>query len=120
MEKQGESMTKRTRRSFSAAQKTEIVLELLREDRTLNEVAGAHSIHPKMLSQWKAEFLENAELAFDRKRDVREYKEALKTSQKEKDELHRQIGKLTAEVNWAKKKSIEAGLISEAIFDNKK
>lgn len=112
-------MTKRQRRNWSAAQKTKIVLELLREDKTLNEVAQVHEIHPKMLSQWKSQFLENAELAFDQNRGVRDLKETVRQSQKEKDELHRQIGKLTAEVNWAKKKSIEAGLISEAIFDNK-
>jgi hypothetical protein len=51
---------------------------------------------------------------------LRDLKEALKTSDHEKDELHRQIGKLTAEVNWAKKKSIEAGLANETIFDKKK
>lgn len=48
-------MTKRTRRSWNAAEKTKIVLEFLREDRTLNEVAQSHEIHPKMLSQWKLE-----------------------------------------------------------------
>ena len=113
-------MTKRTRRSWSAEQKTKIVLEVLREEKTLNEVAKSYEIHPKMLNQWKVEFLENAELAFDKNRDLRGLKEDLKASNKEKDELHRQIGKLTAEVNWAKKKSIEAGLASEEIFDKKK
>lgn len=113
-------MTKRTRRSWSAGEKAKIVLELLREEKTLNEVAQAHEVHPKMLGQWKIQFLENAELAFDKDRGLRDLKEALKTSDHEKDELHRQIGKLTAEVNWAKKKSIEVGLTSEAFFDNKK
>ena len=113
-------MTKRTRRSWTASEKAKIVLELLREEKTLNEVAQAHEIHPKMLSQWKAQFLENSELAFDKNRGLRDLKEALEESTQEKDELHRQIGKLTAEVNWAKKKSIEAGLASEAIFDKKK
>lgn len=113
-------MTKRTRRSWTASEKAKIVLEILREDKTLNEVAKDHAIHPKVLSEWKAQFLENAELAFDKNRGLRDLKESLRASNKEKDELHRQIGKLTAEVNWAKKKSIEAGLASEAIFDNKK
>jgi putative transposase len=113
-------MTKRTRRSFSAAEKAKIVCELLREDKTLNEVAQGHEIHPKMLSQWKVQFFENAELAFDKDRGLRDLREALKESGREKDELHRQIGKLTAEVNWAKKKSVEAGLVCETIFDKKR
>ena len=113
-------MAKRTRRSWNASEKAKIVMELLREEKTLNEVAKVHEIHPNMLSQWKAQFLENAELAFDKDRGLKNYKEALKAKTKETDELHRQIGKLTAEVNWAKKKSIEAGLASEAIFDNQK
>lgn len=113
-------MTKRTRRSWTASEKAKIVLELLREEKTLNEVAQAYEIHPKMLSQWKTQFLENSELAFDKDRGLRDLKEALRASDREKDELHRQIGKLTAEVNWAKKKSVEAGLASEEIFDKKK
>lgn len=113
-------MTKRTRRSWTASEKAKIVLELLREEKTLNEVAQAHDIHPKMLSQWKTQFLENSELAFDQNRGLRDIKESLRESQKREDELHRQIGKLTAEVNWAKKKSVEAGLASEEIFDKKK
>lgn len=96
-------MTKRTRRSWTASEKAKIVLELLREEKTLNEVAQFHEIHPKMLSQWKTQFLENSEPAFDQKRGLRNIKESLRESQKREDELHRQIGKLTAEVNWAKK-----------------
>lgn len=111
-------MTKKTRRSWSPEQKAKIVLELLKETNTLNEVAKENEIHPKMLSDWKAEFLANAELAFDKGRGLRELKHELKERRKKEDELHRQIGQLTAEVNWAKKKSIEAGLACEEIFDN--
>jgi len=59
------------RRSFTLAFKTKVVLELLRGERELNEIAAAYEISPNQLKNWKSEFLENADSVFDRKRDSR-------------------------------------------------
>jgi|GEM_PF-4974131 len=40
--------------------KAKIVLEVLREEKTLNEIAAEYEIHPNMVSRWKAEFINNA------------------------------------------------------------
>ena len=57
------------RRSFTPSLKTKVVLELLRGERELNEIAATYEIAPNQLRNWKTEFLENAERVFDRKRD---------------------------------------------------
>jgi len=91
------------RRNFTAEQKAKIVIEVLREERTLNEIAAEHGIHPNMLSRWKAEFLNNAGRVFSKETD--ELEKAKQSYEKEKDELLRQIGQLSYEVTWLKKKS---------------
>jgi transposase-like protein len=46
--------------------KQKIVLEVLREEKTLNEVAAMYEVHPNQLSRWKAEFLSNAGRVFSK------------------------------------------------------
>lgn len=91
------------RRNFTPEQKAKIVIEVLREEKTLNEIAAEQEIHPNMLSRWKAEFLSNAGRVFSKETD--ELEKAKQSYEKEKDELLRQIGQLSYEVTWLKKKS---------------
>ena len=41
------------RRSFKPEEKAKIVIEVLKEERTLNEIAAEYEIHPNQLSRWK-------------------------------------------------------------------
>ncbi|QHS27686.1 hypothetical protein GW537_17910 (plasmid) [Piscirickettsia salmonis] len=45
-------------------------------------------------------FLANASLAFNIDSAVAEFKDEIKTKEKEVNELHRQLGKRTAELEW--------------------
>lgn len=89
------------RRTFTPEQKAEIVIEVLKEDKSLNEIAAEHEVHPNQLSRWKAEFLANAGRAFSKETD--EVEKVKQSFDKEKDELLRQIGQLSYEVTWLKK-----------------
>lgn len=91
------------RRNFSPDEKAKIVIEVLREEKTLNEIAAEHEIHPNQLSRWKAESLNNASRAFNKETDGLE--KVKQSFDKAKDELLRQIGQLSYEVTWLKKKS---------------
>ena len=91
-------------------EKVKIILEVLREDQTINEIAARYEVHPKSIQDWKKEFLENAVYALNPNRSLKEQEEKLKVREKEIDELHRQLGTITAQLNWAKKKSKEVGL----------
>ena len=48
------------RRNFTPEEKAKIVIEVLREEKTLNEIAAQYEVHPNQLSRWKAEFISNA------------------------------------------------------------
>ena len=60
-------MEKRNR--YTAEFKAKVVLELLREEQTLNEVAAKYQLNPQMISQWKSDFVKNASTVFERNKD---------------------------------------------------
>ena len=48
-----------TRQTHTAAFKAQIVQQVLREDKTLDQIAAEHGIHPNQISQWEAAALDN-------------------------------------------------------------
>jgi transposase len=56
---------KRTRRKFSASFKVKVVLEALKEQMTIQELASKFEVHPNQISTWKSEFLSNASAVFE-------------------------------------------------------
>ncbi len=86
---------------YTTELKTKLVLEAIKGDKTINEIASDHNITPKNLQNWKAKFLENAELAMEPSRAVKEYKEQNEQLQKKIDEYARVVGKITVERDWA-------------------
>lgn len=91
--------TRRDRRKFTAGFKTEVVLEALKERRTISELAQQFDLHPNQITTWKREFLQGASSVFESAVDAE--REALKQKQ---DELFRQIGKLQVENDFLKKR----------------
>jgi transposase-like protein len=90
------------KRSYTAEFKTKVILELLRGEREVNEIASEYEIAPNQLRNWKAEFLDNAVVAFDRNRD-RKLRDELDSKQREADQLAKKVGQLTIEVDFLKK-----------------
>ena len=96
----------RSRRNFSVEVKTNLVLQLLKGVKELNVLAVENDIQPNLLRNWKKEFLTNASLAFDNKREDN-LREKLAEERKEKAEYAKKVGQLTMQVDWLKKKSEE-------------
>lgn len=93
---------KKTRRKWSPEEKAAIVLELLREESTLAEIAKKYDVSQQLISRWKTEFLNNMPAVFDKKN---ENVEKLKQEhEEEKEILVKKIGELTMDVDWLKKK----------------
>ncbi len=94
-------MEKRNR--YTSEFKTKVVLEVLQEQQTVNEIAAKYEISPVMISRWKAEFLERASSVFDKKNnDTEKMKKEYESKQ---EHLEKLVGQLTVEVDWLKKKS---------------
>ena len=90
------------RKRYTANQKAQIVLEALKEEQTLAQVASAHGVHPNLIRKWKAQVLEGLpDLFNDEKKAIRD----LETSrERELDGLYAEIGRLTTQLTWLKKK----------------
>jgi len=91
-------------KQYSTEFKTKIVLEVLAGDKTLNEIASAHNIIPKNIMNWKKIFLENAQMAMEPSKAIKEYKDENLKLQDELDEYAKKVGKMTIELEWTTKK----------------
>jgi transposase-like protein len=101
---------KRKYKNYTNQFKFKVILETLKNEKTLNEIASEFQVPKKNIQNWKQQFLQNGELIFNKEKAVDEYKQKLKEFEKQKDVLHCQIGQLTVENAWAKKKIEELGL----------
>jgi len=90
------------RKTYTPNEKAKIVLELLREESTVNEISQKNDVSPQLISRWRAEFLENMPAVFDKK--ATEIEKLRQDHEVEKEELINQIGQLTVDMNWLKKK----------------
>jgi transposase len=90
------------RKRHSPEFKAKAVLETLREERPLNQIASDFEVHPNMLSTWKSSAVRGLATLFEKETGAQADKEA---HDKQLEELYAQIGKLTTQVVWLKKKS---------------
>ena len=94
---------KKTRTHYSAERKAQIVLEVLREEHTFAQIAAEYGIHVNMLRKWKAQVVERLPSVFSNENGaVRELEAA---HESEREALYAQIGRLTTQLSWLKKKS---------------
>ena len=93
------------RKQYSAEFKTKVVLEVLREEKTINEIASLYEVSPVVASRWKSEFLEKATDVF--KRGMTDAEKELIKEQQKTERLERKVGQLTYELDWIKKKETE-------------
>ena len=84
------------RKSYASGFKTKVVLEVLQERETVQEIGRKYDLHPSQISSWKCQFLSNASTVFE--------KGASKTEDdKEKDALFKKVGQLQIENDFLKK-----------------
>jgi transposase-like protein len=91
------------RKHFSASQKAQIALEILKEEKTVNQIASEYGVHPNVLYRWKKQALENLPKLFEEENKSARDRQA--EHERQLNELYSEIGRLTTQVNWLKKKS---------------
>jgi len=89
------------RKQYSAAFKAKVVQELLKEEKTLAQIASEYEVHPTQLKQWRAVALEGLASLFE-KQDSTVVLQA--AHEQQLTDLYAEIGKLTTQVTWLKKK----------------
>ena len=81
-----------TRRRFTADFKARVALEALRGDRTIQEIASRHKVHPNQVSTWKRQAVDGLGEVFSNGAD-----HARQDHETEVRDLHAKIGQLTVE-----------------------
>jgi len=91
------------KKHYTANFKAQVVLELLKEEKSITEIASEHSIHPTQLRRWKETAMKNLPSLFSDEGRVSKITKAIQ--ERKVNELYSEIGRLTTQLNWLKKKS---------------
>jgi transposase-like protein len=90
-----------SRRQHSGEFKAKVVLEALRGERTITELAAAYGVHPLQITQWKRLALEELPTRLSRRRGTKPKDEdALKAV------LYQQLGQLNVALDGLKKTTV--------------
>lgn len=80
--------------------KAKIVLEILKEEKSISQIASPYGIHPSILNRWKNGSRNSLPSTDDTKR--RDHTKA--EYEKKIQDLYTEIGRLTTELAWLKKR----------------
>lgn len=89
------------KKSYTPAFKAQLVLELLKEGKPLTQLAAEHQVHPNQLRNWRDAAISNLSQIFER--DVK-ISDLSQHHEQEREQLFAEIGKLTTQLAWLKKK----------------
>jgi len=93
------------RKAYTPTFKAQVVRELLKEELTVAQVAAKYAVHPTQLHQWKATAIRGLPNLFV---DEQKALDATKAAHEHQlTELYAEIGKLTTQLAWLKKKGFE-------------
>ena len=92
------------RKHYTAAFKAQVVQEILKEDRTIAQISAEFGVHPTMLHKWKNTVIENMIDLFQSE-PKKNMTVINKEHEKQVEQLYSDIGRLTTQLAWIKKKS---------------
>jgi len=94
-------------KQYTAQEKAKVAMEAIKGDLTMAQISSQYGVHVTQINRWKREAVEAMVSGFNTKPRV------VDTSQTELVEhLYQQIGQLTVERDWLKKKSATFGFSS--------
>ena len=83
------------RRSFSSEKKFAIVLEAIKGQRQITEIAAEFDVHPNQITNWKQQFLKNGASVFNTKPDT-----TIEDMEKKEEVLLKKIGEQSVELDF--------------------
>lgn len=92
------------RKNHSPSIKAQVVLEMLREEKTLAQISAEYGIHTTQLNRWRKQAIDNMSQLFSHgeawDKEKAQYESKI-------DELYTEIGRLSTQLAWLKKKGID-------------
>ena len=98
-------MQKKTRKQYSAEFKAKVVKEMLREEKTVGQLAAEYGVHSNMLYRWRDQALAGLPSLGSRPGRPGTRARCEAAWQEERDALYAEIGRLTTQLTWVEKKS---------------
>ena len=95
------------RKKYDSKFKGRVVLEALRGDRTIAEIAGTYNVHPNQVAQWKKHLVDGAGGLFATKAEKKASEHAYN-----EDDLMKKIGRLEVENDFLRDASFAMRLPS--------
>jgi putative transposase len=92
------------RKKYSPQFKAKVVQEILREEKSISQLASEYGVHVTQLRKWKRKVLDGLPDLFRAEQDQ---DEAVKRLEAEQERLYAEIGRLTTQLSWLKKKGID-------------
>src|SRR5690625_3744197 len=91
------------RKRYTPTFKSQIVLEILKEEKSLSQLSSEHGIHISQLRQWKKQALDHLPQVFSNEGKKMDKMKAEYESRIE--DLYAEVGRVTTQLSWLKKKS---------------
>jgi putative transposase len=92
------------RKKYSTQFKAKVVQEILRKEKSMIQLASEYGVHLTQLRKWKRKVLDGLPDLFRAEQDQ---DEAVKRLEAEQERLYAEIGRLTTQLSWLKKKGVE-------------
>jgi transposase len=88
-----------SRKTYTPIFKSQVALEALKENESLGQLAAKFEVHPTQIQKWKSQLKESLPDVFTNgiNQELRQKDDLI-------EKLYNQVGKLTLELNWLKKK----------------
>ena len=88
-----------TRKSYPPTLKAKVAVEAIKGQKTTAQIAQIYRVHPNLVGKWKQAALAKLPALF------RQPNQKAGPADAEKAELYEQIGRLSVELDWLKKRS---------------
>ena len=93
------------KKQWSPEQKLQIVLETLKEERHIGEIASEYGVHVSAIHGWKKELSESADKVYATSKSAKAAAQEKRQQEETIENLYAQVGRLTTQLDWLKKKS---------------
>jgi len=93
------------KKQWSPEQKLQIVLEALKEERHIADIASEYGVHHSAIHRWKKELLDSSDKVFNTSKQAKVASMEKQQQEETIENLYSQVGRLTTQLEWLKKKS---------------
>ena len=101
------------KKNISPEQKLMMVLEAVKEERHIAEIAADYGVHQSAIHRWKKELLSGADKVYATNKNAKAAAKEKQEQEQTIEILYAQVGRLTTQLDWLKKNQAESYHVSD-------